>query len=322
MPSPAAFEGDRVGKMGESMHSTPTPTSDMGPAILTTTRLPGAGVELEATVGGPEDGPLVILLHGFPDAWRTWDRQVEPLIGAGYRVVLPSMRGYGGSGRPVGVAAYGLAMLAADVAALADGLGREAFTIVGHDWGGVVAWETAIRYPQRVERLVVMDAPHPDILRSVARSHPGQLLRSSYALFFQLPRLPEALLSVHDFRLLRRSMSGSSAPGTFSEEELDRYAAEWARPGALTAMLTYYRALRTKPRRDAVRVTRPTLVVWGGRDRFLSRPVYDASLDTCEAGQGLWVEGASHWVHRERPEAVNAALLRFLGGATPKKEAS
>ncbi len=284
-------------------------TNDIDPR-LTTVRLTGTGVQLDAMVGGPDDGPLVLLLHGFPDAWWTWRGQIRPLLSAGYRVVAPTMRGYGGSDKPVGLDAYRLDVLAEDVLAIVDDLGYETFRLVGHDWGGVVAWETAIRAPARVERLVVLDAPHPDVMRQVVRNNPSQILRSWYVLLFQLPRLPEAILRRHTFAALRRSLSSSSAPGTFSDDDLARLVASWAKPGALTAMLAYYRALPRKPWRDPARVTSRTLVVWGGRDLFLSRAAFDASLAMCDDGAGLWVEEASHWVQLEQPERVVDAILR------------
>ena len=281
---------------------------------LTPMRLRACGVELDAMAGGPDDGPLVVLLHGFPDAWWTWRGQVGPLMDAGYRVVVPTMRGYGRSDKPPGVRSYRLELLAEDVLALADGLGRETLRVVGHDWGGVVAWETAIGAPDRVEALVVIDAPHPDVSLRIARRNPSQILQSWYALFFQFPRLPERTLSVKNFAAMRRSLTASSAPGTFSDDDLDRYTAEWARPGALTAMLDYYRALRHKPRRRPARVRPRTLVIWGGKDRFLSRAAFDASLEMCDDGTGLWVDEATHWVHLEQSARVADATLRCFRG--------
>ena len=284
---------------------------------LTAIRLRGSGVELHAMVGGQEDGPLVVLLHGFPDAWWTWRGQVGPLLDAGYRVVVPTMRGYGESDKPPGVRSYTLDLLAADVLALVDGLGCESFRVVGHDWGGVVAWETAIRAVDRVEALVVIDAPHPDLTLRIAGRNPSQILRSAYTLFFQLPWLPERMLGARGFATLRRTLIASSAPGTFSHDDLERYVVEWSRPGALTAMLSYYRALRHKPHRAPARVGPRTLVVWGGKDRFLSRAAFDASLEMCDAGAGLWVDEATHWVHIEQPRRVADAILRCFRGTDP-----
>lgn len=285
-------------------------------ARLTTTRRAVNGIELHLTTSGPSSGPLVVLLHGFPDAWWTWRGQIGPLADAGYQVVVPDLRGYNCSDKPHGVRSYSLDTLAADVLALVDGLGRDTFRVVGHDWGGVIAWETAIRAPGRIEALAVLDAPHPDVMRQVVPRNPSHVLRSSYVLFFQLPWLPEAVLRARDFAVLRRSLVASSAPGTLSEDDLDRYADAWRQPGSLTGMLSYYRALRHKPRREPVRVSPRTLVVWGGRDRFLSRAAFHASLEMCDDGSGLWIDEASHWLHLEQAGRVANAIVRFFQETT------
>lgn len=289
-------------------------------ARLTTSRRRVNSVELEMRAGGAEDGPLVLLLHGFPDAWWTWRGQVGPLIDAGYRVVLPTMRGYGNSEKPAGIGSYALDTLAADVLAIADDLGRETFRLVGHDWGGVVAWEAAVRAPARIERLVIVDAPHPDVWSRVARRHPTQLLRSSYVAFFQLPWLPEAVFRARSHAVARGMLTRSSNPGTFTDHDLERYVEAWRQRGALTAMLNYYRALRHKPRRQPARVLPQTLVVWGGKDYFLSRRVYEAGLAMCDHGTGVWVDEATHWVHLEQPARVTPALLQFLGDRPMSQE--
>ncbi len=279
------------------------------------------GVRLHAVEAGPRDGPLVLLLHGFPEFWWGWRRQIEPLAAAGLRVVAPDGRGYNLSDRPRGVGAYDLDTLAADAIGIADALGRRTVSLVGHDWGGLVAWWAASRYPDRVERLAILNAPHPAIVGAYMRRRPAQALRSSYIGFFQLPLVPERLLAANDFALMRRAMRRSARPGTFSEADLDRYAQAWARPGALTAMLDWYRALRRRPPMPDPGVQAPTLVIWGGRDRFLERGLAEASLALCREGRALWLDEASHWVHLEEAETVNLALLRFLAGSTGARPA-
>lgn len=268
-------------------------------------------VTLHVIEAGPEDGPLVILLHGFPDLWWTWRHQIGALAGRGFRVLAPELRGYGLSSKPEGLRAYALPPLVRDVLGLAEG--RDRFHLVGHDWGGIIAWETAIRHPGRIHRLVIMDAPHPDVLGPTIRRHPGQALRSAYVAFFQLPLLPEALLRARGFALMRRALRKSSRKAIFSDAVLDRYCAGWRQPGALTAMLNYYRALRHKPSEAPRSVQPPALVIWGGLDSALSRPVFEASLEPCREVRSLFLPQASHWVHLEEPEAVTGALLDFLG---------
>lgn len=281
---------------------------------LTSTRRHVGDVELQVVEAGPPDGPLVILLHGFPDTSWTWRHQIGTLAKQGYRVVAPDQRGYNLSDKPRGLAAYRLDALVEDVIGLANSYGRHSFRLVGHDWGGVVAYGVAVRHPDRIERLVAIACPHPDVWARQALRHPAQILRSLYVAFFQLPWVPEALLGAKKFALLRRTMTITSSPGVFSPDDLDRYADAWAQPAALTAMLNYYRALRLRPRHGSPgRLQPPTLIIWGGRDVFLAPHVVQAALDLCDQGSELPFDRATHWLHLEEAEAVSAALLRFFG---------
>lgn len=270
------------------------------------------GVHLDVVEAGPADGPLVILLHGFPDFWWGWRQQLGPLAAQGFHVVAPDQRGYNQSDKPRGVAAYRIDTLAADVIALAHHYGHARFSLVGHDWGGLVAWWVAMCSPAVIDRLVIINAPHPEVWRYLIHHRARQALRSAYVAFFQLPWLPEWLLQARDFALLRRALTTSSRPHTFTPADLARYGKAWARPGALTAMLNYYRALRYKPNGAPVRIQPPTLLIWGQQDRFLDLAVAQASLALCDRGQVLFLDNATHWVHLEEAELVNNALGRFL----------
>lgn len=269
------------------------------------------GVNLHLIEAGPAAGPLVILLHGFPDFWWGWRQQIAPLAEQGFRVVAPDLRGYNLSDKPKGVSSYTLDTLAADVVALADACGSSTFCLAGHDWGGLVAWWVAARYPKRVERLAILNAPHPDVFPRFIRRHPRQMLKSLYVGLFQLPRLPEALLGLNHFAPLRRVLTRSSRAGTFSQNDLKRTIEAWSQPGALTAMLNYYRALARRPWRRPARIQPPTLVLWGKQDVFLELDAATHSLKLCDQGQSLFLE-AGHWVQLEEAEAVNAALIRFF----------
>ncbi|WP_114943358.1 alpha/beta fold hydrolase [Microvirga calopogonii] len=270
------------------------------------------GLTLHAIEAGPEDGPLVILLHGFPEFWWGWRYQIGPLAEAGFRVLVPDQRGYNLSDKPDGRRAYDLVILAKDVVGLADALGRDTFSLVGHDWGGLVAWWTASRYPDRVEKLVVLNAPHPAVAGSYMRSHPSQMLRSLYVGFFQIPWLPDAMLSANGYRSLKDALQRTSRPGTFSDEDIAQYEKAWSQPGAVTTMLNWYRALPFKPDMKDPTVRAPTLVIWGTGDRFLEKGLAEASLALCKTGSARWIESATHWVQHEEPEAVNAAMVAFL----------
>lgn len=272
------------------------------------------GVDLHVVEAGPDGAPVVVLLHGFPEFWWGWRHQIGLLADAGHHVVVPDLRGYNTSSAPQDLAAYRLDVLALDVVGLADAFGAERIDLVGHDWGAVIAWEFAAGHPGRLDRLVVLDGPHPDaMLRQVLR-HPTQGLRSAYAGFFQLPWVPEAALRAFGFASLRAAMRRSAREGTFEPGALDRYAAAWSRPGSLTAMLNYYRALRLRrPGSSPGRVTRPTLVLWGEHDDFLELHVARESLSRCDDGRLVVVEDAGHWLHLEQPDVVTAEILHFLG---------
>ncbi|MGX7705709.1 alpha/beta fold hydrolase [Methylobacterium sp. Gmos1] len=294
----------------------------MTPTDPTTRRIPVRGLTLNIAESGPADGPLTILLHGFPETWWSWRHQIGPLAAAGMRVVAPDQRGYGLSSRPDGISAYHLDRLAEDVIGLADALGPDSgqgarFRLVGHDWGGLVAWWVASRYPERLERVAILNAPHPDVFGAYARRHPSQVLRSFYVGLFQIPGLPEALLRAGDCAALRRALTNSSRPGAFSPHDLDLYAAAWRRPGAITAMLNWYRALRLprEPARGPIRL--PVLVLWGERDTALERGLAAESLRLCTQGAARYFPAATHWLQHEEPQAVNDALIGFLTASSP-----
>jgi epoxide hydrolase 4 len=268
------------------------------------------GVRLHVDTTGPEVGEPVVLLHGFPESGWAWRRQIEPLAEAGRRVLAPDQRGYGQSDAPVGIDAYRIERLVGDVLAVADAAAVQRMVLVGHDWGGIVAWAVAAWHPERVARLVILNAPHLDAFRGVILRRPGQVLRSAYVGFFQLPGLSEAALSARDFALLRRAMTATARPGTFEPEDLERYARDWRRPGRLTAMLSYYRALARRPRPRIGQVKVPVTLVWGERDAALSFALAEASLRMCSAGRLVRVPAATHWVQHEEPAVVIEAILR------------
>lgn len=297
----------------ERVKDGPSSHRDDDPSGLRPVRHRVGEVTLHAVEAGPEDGPLVVLLHGFPEFWWGWRRQIGPLAEAGFRVVAPDQRGYHLSDKPTGIGAYHLDRLAGDVAGLVASCGRDRAHLVGHDWGGLVAWWTAARHPEWVKRLAILNAPHPAVVGPYMRRNPSQVLRSAYIGFFQLPLLPEAILRSGDFAALRSGLRGSSRPGTFRDGDLDRYARAGAEPGALTAMLNWYRALlRFRPDGTDASIAAPTLVLWGRRDRFLEEGLAEASLAFCDSGRLTILPGATHWIHLEEADAVNAALIGFL----------
>lgn len=276
-------------------------------------RIAANGIELDALIAGPADGPLVVLLHGFPEFSFGWRQQIPALAAAGLRVVAPDQRGYNRSDKPEGIAAYRLDALADDVLGLADALGRHHFAVVGHDWGGVVAWHLAARSPERISRAAILNAPHPATLWRYARRHPSQALKSWYVAFFQLPFLPEQALAASGFWVLRRVLRRSARPGTFTGEDFRHYRQAWGQPGALSAMLNWYRALRLhRPSTASARIGVPARVIWGDRDAFLDKGLAEAGAALCENAKVVHLPDASHWLQHEDAEAVNRLLIEFL----------
>jgi len=272
-------------------------------------------IRLHAVAAGPKDCSVVVLLHGFPEFWYGWRKQIEPLAAAGFRVIVPDQRGYNLSRKPSGVAAYSLTELVSDVIAIANQLGQEKIFLAGHDWGAAVAWSTALLHPQRIAKLVVLNVPHPSVMRKFLSTRPRQLLRSWYMFFFQLPWLPEAFFSAFNFRVGARALLRSSRPGTFSDEDLAQYRAAWSQAGAITSMINWYRALfRTRVKFQDKTVRVPTRILWGEHDNFLLAEMAHESLRYCTSAELFTFANATHWLQHEEPARVSELLIDFFRG--------
>jgi len=283
------------------------------PATLEHLSFSNGACELHAVASGPPDGPVVVLLHGFPEFWYSWHQQIEPLAAAGFRVIVPDQRGYNTSSKPHGAACYALSELTSDVLAMAHQLGQERILLAGHDWGAAVAWSVALLHPQRIAKLAILNVPHPSVMRRYLKTNRRQLRRSWYMFFFQLPWLPEAAFSAFDFRLGVRSLVHSSRPNTFSAKDLAQYRAAWAEPGALTAMINWYRAaFRYHSRFPDPTVHVPTRILWGERDAFLLSDMAHESLRYCDTGELYTLANASHWLQHEEPGSAYELLIDFF----------
>jgi pimeloyl-ACP methyl ester carboxylesterase len=275
-------------------------------------------VRLHVVEAGPADGRPVLLLHGFPEFWWGWRRQIPALAEAGRRVVVPDLRGYNLSGKPKGLRAYGLDPLTDDLRGLLDDLGtpeRIPIDVVAHDWGGAVAWWGALRFPERFARIVILNVPHPAVLRRFLLHDKEQRRRSRYMFYFQLPYLPERKIRGGDFRAFRAIFKRSSRSGTFSPDDLAIYSAAAARPGALTAMLHWYRAALWCPPRRAPHdlVLPPVEILWGEDDVALGAEMARESVPLCREARLTYLPGVGHWVQHEAATAVNRRLEEFLG---------
>jgi pimeloyl-ACP methyl ester carboxylesterase len=271
---------------------------------------------VEARPVAPRRGASpVVLLHGFPELWYAWRHQIPALAAAGLHVVAPDMRGYGTSDKPKDVESYAIERLCDDVAELVRSLGAERATIVGHDWGGIVAWWFAMRHPELLDRLAILNCPHP--ARFLAMSFdPAQIRRSFYILMFQLPGVAERLMSARGYARLRKALPRDAAqPDAFTPADLDRYAEAW--DGALPTMVNYYRALmRRSPwayRRLLRPIDAPVQVIWGARDPHVGFEYAEPPAKFVWHCRFDVLDDASHWVHLDEPARVNALLLDFLG---------
>ena len=280
-----------------------------------TTYLETNGIKLHVVMAGPKDGQPVFLLHGFPEFWYGGRKQIEPLAEAGYRVIVPDQRGYNLSDKPKGVKAYSLDKLVADILGLIDALGYEKVNLIGHDWGAVVAWAFAIWHPERLRKLGILNVPHPAVMMNfLRRGDPEQLRRSWYVFAFQIPWLPEAIMRSDNWRGAERVLRGSGKIHTFTNEDMTEYKKAWSQPGAMTAMINWYRAIvRHRPKMpQGSRVKVPTLMIWGMQDVALSHRMARLSIDYCDDGKLVLFEEATHWVQHDETEAVNQLLLEFL----------
>lgn len=257
------------------------------------------------------DGPLVLLLHGFPEFWYSWRLQIEPLVKAGYRVVAPDLRGYNLSSGPDDFTAYTADKLAADVRRLIRELGAASAMVVGHDWGGSVAWSLAMNHPEVVDRLVILNAAHPRKLNEGLRN-PRQLLRTWYFFYFQFPGLPERRAARNGWEFFKGFQRDARPP--YTQQENDRYVEAWSQPGAAKAMIDYYRAaVRLGSKQKVLPISAPTLVIWGQGDRYLGPDLAEPHLeDVPNLDRVERLPNASHWVHHDEAERVNKLLIDFL----------
>ncbi|HET6834463.1 MAG TPA: alpha/beta hydrolase [Acidimicrobiales bacterium] len=264
----------------------------------------------DALVAGPEGGELVLLLHGFPQTSASWREQITALGAAGYRAVAPDQRGYSPRARPIELAAYAMPELVGDVIGFADALGAERFHLVGHDWGGAVAWQVAGRHPDRLHTLAVVSTPHPEALRRAYRGDLGgdQAQRSGYMTFFRQPDSQDRMLE-NDAAVFRLLFAGSGMP----EGREQPYIEALGTPQALGAALNWYRAASVDDPDGLGPITTPTLYVWSTDDVALGTEAAQATAQCVEGPYRFAVlEGVSHWIAEQAPDRLNRLLLDHI----------
>jgi epoxide hydrolase 4 len=283
-------------------------------------RIASNGIELHVVTAGPASGHPVILLHGFPDFWYGWRHQIEALTARGFRLIMPDQRGYGQSDKPTDVAAYDISKLDGDVVQLMDAMKIERASVIGHDFGGGVAWWFAANHPERVERLVVLNCPHFSVYR---RAHLGleQLARSWYVYALVVPWLSEAACKLGDFHALERLGPGTRAGGMHAEDR-PTYREAWGQPGAVQGMLAWYRAMIPAlfKRFPKTRIEAPTLLLWGKRDAFLASWMARPSIELCDHGKLVMLDDETHWLHWDAPERVNPLITSWLTDPASRPE--
>ena len=270
------------------------------------------GIKLHYVTQG--EGPLMLFLHGFPEFWYSWRHQIEA-FSKSYKAVAIDMRGYNNSDKPKDKSAYALSELVKDVEGVIRGLGYERCVLVGHDWGGAIAWAFAYAHPQLLDQLIVLNLPHPAKFSQGLRT-PRQLLRSWYIALFQLPLLPEWLLQANHYAAIRSALKNQAVnPDAFTEEDLDAYVAAAAKPGALSGMLSYYRNI-FNPKGflnqtwGVLQV--PTLMIWGENDAALGKELTYGTQDLVSDFEIRYIPECSHWVQQEQPALVNQYMQAFL----------
>jgi epoxide hydrolase 4 len=270
------------------------------------------------------DGPSIVLLHGFPEFWYSWRHQLPFLAEQGFRAIAPDLRGYNLSSHPAHVAAYRMQALVSDAVGLINSLCTPPVVVVGHDWGGIIAWRLAAIHPELVRALVILNAPHPSKFRRELRRNPVQWLRSAYAGFFQLPRLPEYILRARNFAAIRHGLRRTAArPAAFSDYDLHRYADAFLR-GGTTGPLNYYRAALKFPSDlyDVPQmVAATTLCLWGDRDPALSSRLTDELHEWVPNLEVVHLPSASHWVQHDEPQRVNHLLAGFFAEVSHRNPA-
>jgi epoxide hydrolase 4 len=277
-------------------------------------------IKLHVMTDGPENGTSVVLLHGFPEFHYGWRKQIPALVNAGFRVIVPDQRGYNLSDKPKGISAYDVNILAKDIIGLFDHFGIQKARLVGHDWGAAVAWTVALNYPKRLEKLAILNVPHPDVMTRFILTDRAQQRKSWYIYFFQIPLFVEWILSRKNYEALARMLVQSGRRNTFTDKDVVEYKKAWSQTGALTGMLNWYRAavrggLRYTFRRNNIPVRRvhvSTLMLWGRRDLALSQEMVAPSIDLCDQGEAVLFDKATHWVQHDEPEEVNKRLIGFL----------
>ncbi len=277
------------------------------------------GIKLHVMESGPQEGPAIIFLHGFPEFWFAWRKQIGYFAEKGYLVITPDQRGYNLSDKPQGIDPYKIDELAKDIVGLIDAYGRKQVFLVGHDWGASVSWWLSIKYPERISKMVILNVPHPKVMAKNLAGNMDQMKRSWYIFFFQLPGAAEYLAASTNYDWALEIITSNARPGAFTQSDLEEYRKAYSQPGAFSAMINWYRAsIQTKQEIPAsFDVTVPMLYLWGLEDVSMVPEMADESMAYCKNGQLLKIPEVSHWIQHEDADRVNSLIAGFIKNSEP-----
>lgn len=272
-------------------------------------------VKLHYVANGDEYKPLMLLLHGFPECWYSWRHQLKEFRKS-YRVVAIDQRGYSLSDKPKGRRHYTKEKLSSDVAEVIEALGYNECVLVGHDWGAIIAWVTAERFPEKVSNLIIMNCPHPVVFQEHLFTNFSQVRKSWYIFYFQIPYLPEYVLAKNDFEALSNMFTSKAGvrKENMDPEDIEIYKYVFAQKGALTGAINYYRASvyekPLQPPKDSLKM--PVLIIWGSKDIYLEKEMADACGKFVSNLSVKYVDNATHFVQLDQPDVVNNLMWQFL----------
>jgi pimeloyl-ACP methyl ester carboxylesterase len=283
----------------------------MSDQILTRDKIDTNGLKLHYVTEG--EGDLMLFLHGFPEFWYSWWHQISEFA-KDYKVVAIDLRGYNDSDKPQAQSAYVMTEFVEDVKGVIEGLGYGRCILVGHDWGGAIAWSFSHAYPELVSRLIVMNIPHPAKFAAGLKTL-QQMLKSWYIAFFQIPFLPELLIQLDDYRLIEEAFRGMAIDqSAFTDEDIEEYKNAFAKRGVLISVINYYRNLPDYLSKEQVWdiLTMPTLLIWGEEDKALGKELTYGTEKYVQDLRIRYIPNCSHWVQQEQPQLVNQLMREFL----------
>jgi epoxide hydrolase 4 len=284
------------------------------------------GITLHTIIDGDDNGEPIIFLHGFPEFWYSWRKQIPFFVQKGYRVIVPDQRGYNLSDKPTDIGEYRISVLATDIVGLMDALGYDKVHLVGHDWGGGAAWWGSTMFPNRLKSLSILNVPYPSImLKHFTSGNILQLAKSWYMFFIQIPTLPEALTSIGNYQGMVNLLKNTALAGSFSDEDLEKYREAWSRPNAMRSMMNWYRAMfqgaikggGSRPKgenaaKSKQKLSVPTLLLWGEKDVVLDKSLAEPSINLCEDGELVYFPKSTHWIQHDEPDDVNRYIYEFV----------